>query len=323
MKTVFVTGGSGYIGRNLIGELVARKYKIKALARSEKSAKIVRDLGAEAVIGDMFANQALIAGMKGADILFHLAADTTHNGKSKAQEKINLDGTRTVYLAAQIAGIKRAVHLSTEAVLLEGKPLVYANEQMPYPKKFAGSYSYTKAKAEQIALSFNSEDMQVLVMRPRFVWGRDDTTAMPQLLHAARSGKLAWIGGGDYLTETTHIANVIHGLFSVLDKGKAGEIYFITDGEPISFRTFITELLATQNQKVTDKSVPRFLVKNVVVIGEILAKITGGCIKAPMSFQEYATLGVPVTIDISKAKEELGYQPIITREQGLAELRQD
>lgn len=317
---VFVTGGSGFIGRNLIRALGEQGHEVRALARSDRSAKIVENLGAMPVRGDLMDYESLDQGMNGADLLFHLAADTSHGLDSTRQDKTNLEGTRNVYKAAKSVGVTPAVHLSSEAVLLSGKPLINAEETTPYPDKFAGGYSRSKALAEQVALRANGEGLEVVVVRPRFVWGRDDTTALPQLIDAAKSGKLAWISGGHYPISTTHIANAVHGMILAVEKGRAGEIYFVTDGDPLDFRTFITEMLATQNVAAPTKSVPRVLVKAVVKFGEILGKFTAGKLKGPMSWQEYGTLGVPVTLDISKACRELDYQAVITVEEGMREL---
>ena len=320
--SVFVTGGSGYIGRNLLRALVAKGAQVRALARSEGSAKVVADLGAEPVAGDLMNREALGAGMAGVDYLIHAAADTDHGLDSASQDEANLEGSRNVYSAARSCGVRRALHLSTEAVLLTGKPLVNADESTPIPERHAGGYSRTKAASERIALSESRDGLEVVVIRPRFVWGRDDTTALPQLVEAARSGKLSWIGGGRYLMSTTHIANVVQGVMLALEKGRGGEVYFITDGEPVEFREFVTRLLQTAGAKPPTSEIPRWLVATVVRAGDRLARITGGAIQGPMSWQEYAVLGVEVTLNIDKATRELGYAPVISREEGLAELNQ-
>jgi nucleoside-diphosphate-sugar epimerase len=259
--------------------------------------------------------------MNGADALVHAAADTDHGRPTKAQEITNLEGTRNVYEAAHAAGVKRAVHISTEAVLIDGRPIVNADETWPIPEKLAGGYSRTKAGAERVALAANGNGMDVIVMRPRFVWGRDDTTALPQLVAAVKSGKLVWFDGGDYLTSTTHIANVVEGVRLCLEKGRGGEVYFVTDAEDIAFRPWVTALLATQGLDASGvKNVPRGLMNFIVNGGELLANLTGGALSGPLGRQEYATVGNTVTLNIAKAREELGYAPVMSRAEGLAEL---
>ena len=320
-QTVFVTGGSGYIGRNILRALAESGHRVRALARSATSADAVANLGAEPVLGDLSDIEALRKGMSGVGYLVHAAADTDHGLASSAQEDANLQGSRNVYAEAKRAGVHRALHLSTEAVLLSGQPLTNADETTPIPDSPAGGYSKTKALAERIALEHSSDSLEVVVLRPRFVWGRDDTTALPQLIDAARSGKLSGIGGGHYRMSTTHIANAVHGILLALERGRAGEVYFVTDGEPVEFRAFITELLATQGVEVPSREIPRWLVVAAIRIGDSLARMTGGAIRGPMSWQEYAVLGVEVTLNIEKARRELGYSPVISREEGLAELQ--
>ena len=313
----FVTGGSGYIGRNLLRRLQKEGCKANALVRSEASAEVVRALGATPVMGDITTPTPLNDAMQGADLLFHLAADTSHGRVTPLQQKANQEGTRAVFAAAKAAGVSRALHLSTEAVLLSGAPLKNANETKPYPDKFAGGYSKSKALAEQAALASMETGFEVVVMRPRFVWGGDDTTALPALIEAAQSGKLAWIDGGQYLTSTTHIENVVHGMVLTMEKGRAGEVYFITDGAALPFRDFVSRLLATQKIDVPQKQVPRWLVRTAVELGELASGLTGGRLSGPMSKQEYATLGVEVSLDIAKARKDLGYAPVVSVDEGM------
>lgn len=314
---VFVTGGSGFVGRNLIRRLVADGHRVRALARSEASAGAVAALGAEPKRGDILDPVSLEAAMAGCAWLVHAAADTGHGAFEAQQHHTNLEGTRNVLRAARRAGIARAVHVSTEAVLLTGAPLHNATESMPIPKRHAGSYSASKAAAEQAALAENGAGLEVIAVRPRFVWGRDDTTALPQLVAAAKSGKLAWIGGGRYLTSTTHIDNVAEGIVRALERGRGGEAYFITDGAPVEFRGFVSALLRRAGVEPPERSAPRWLVVLAARIGDLLERISGGRITAPIGGQEYGTVGVEVTLDISKAERELGYRPVITRDAGL------
>lgn len=322
METLLVTGASGYLGRNIVREFLARGHKVRGLTRSDASSDLIRQLGAEPVRGDIMDRASLDAAMSGAVAIVHAAADTDHGRPTAAQERTNLEGTQNVYDAARAAGVKRAVHISTEAVLVDGRPIVNADETWPIPAKLAGGYSRTKAGAERVALAANGNGMDVIVMRPRFVWARDDTTALPQLVAAVSSGKLVWFDGGEYLTSTTHIANVVEGVRLCLEKGRGGEVYFVTDAEDIAFHAWITALLATQGIDVSGvKSVPRGLMNFIVNAGELMANLTRGALSGPLGRQEYATVGNTVTLNIAKARKELGYTPVISRTAGLAELK--
>lgn len=317
---LFLTGGSGYVGRNLIRHFTSLGVDVVALARSVQACTAVESLGARAVQGDLFSPN-LQDDMVGCQALIHAAADTDHGLPSAAQHRTNVEGTRHVLAAARQAGIRRAVHLSTESVLLDGTALVQAHEQLAYPPRPAGGYSASKAEAERTARAMNGGGLDVVIVRPRFVWGRDDTTALPQLLAAVDSGKFAWIDGGHYRTSTTHIANLVHGIERALLAGTPGGCYFIADADDVEFRTFIGAMLATQGRPVPDKEVPRWLVRCVAAAGAGMARLLGGRWQPPVTRQALATSAVEVTLDTGKARRELGYVPPITREQGLAELQ--
>ena len=316
---IFLTGGSGYIGRNLIRHFVATGVPVVALARSPKSESIVAELGATPFSGDMLGT-GLTRGMEGCDILIHAAADTDHGPSTQSQQRVNEEGTRAVFEAAQAAGIRRAIYLSTESVMADGHPLVNVDETHPLPRRPAGGYSRSKAAAERIALSFQDGGMDVVAVRPRFVWGRDDTTALPTLLGAVQSGQFAWISGGRYLTTTTHIANLCHGVDLAIARGRGGEVYFLGDDEPALFRDFATALLETQGVKPPEKSVPRAVLRLIAGLGDWLHSVSGGKVTAPLTLQSYATSAVPITLDIGKARRELGYAPVMSRQAGLSEM---
>lgn len=319
-RRIFLTGGSGYVGRNLIRHFVQCGVAVVALARSEQAVALVRALGATAYRADLL-DQQLAGGMAGCDTLVHAAADTFHGAGSPTQRHVNEQGTRNVFAAARAAGIGRAVHISTEAVLATGKPLINVDETAALPRRPAGSYSLSKGTAETIALSFSNDAFTVTALRPRFVWGRDDTTALPQLIKAVRSNQFAWISGGAYLTDSTHIANLCEAVSLALRHGRGGEVYFITDGEPIPFRDFVSALLHTQGLAAPQKSVPRALLRIIAAIGDVLGNCSKGRIKPPLTLQSFATSAVEITLNIDKARRELGYAPVISRLQGLEEMR--
>jgi nucleoside-diphosphate-sugar epimerase len=316
---LFLTGGSGYLGRNLIRHCVARGIAVHALARSPQAAATVSALGARAVRGDLLDPQ-LADLMTGCRSLVHAAADTRHGHADASQQRTNGAGTANAFAAAQAAGIARAVHIGTESVLLDGRPLIDATEDLPFPRRFAGGYSRSKAQAETIALASASARFHVVGVRPRFVWGRDDTTALPVLVAAARAGQLAWIDGGHYLTSTTHVANLCAGVERAMLHGANGQAYFLADAAPVPFREFVSRLLETQGIAAPTRAVPGWLVRAVASAGGLLAAVSGGRIRPPVTRQDLATMAVAVTLDIGKARRDLGYAPVIGLEEGLREL---
>jgi nucleoside-diphosphate-sugar epimerase len=313
VKRAFVTGGSGFVGGRLIPALRTRGVEVAALARSDSSASKVESLGATSVRGDLDAFAALEAGMRGCDVVFHAAAHTDQFDPVEVHMRITTKGTENVLAAARNAGIKRVVHVGTEAVLADGNPIVRADESRPLPKRPLGAYPLTKGLAERAVIAANRDGLETVVVRPRFVWGKGDTNLLPEFIDAVRAGKFGWIGGGRYLTSTVHVDNVVEGMLLAAEKGKPGEIYFLTDGAPVEFRDFITKLLHTQGVDAGERNVPRWIARTAVTL-------TSWMKRPPLTKTAFALMAHEVTVDDSKARRELGYAGKKTIEQGLAEM---
>src|SRR5689334_6396820 len=127
-RSAFVTGGSGFVGGTLIRRLVGEGWRVRALARSDAAAEKVAQLGAQPIHGDLEARAALRAGAHGCHYAFHAAAHLGATGDLEAFERINVGGTKNVLAACRDAGVRRFVHVGTEAALLAGEPLVFADE---------------------------------------------------------------------------------------------------------------------------------------------------------------------------------------------------
>ena len=314
MAIAFVTGGSGFVGRNLIRALVARGVTVRALARSDRSIAAVEALGATAVKGDLDDRDAMQRGMTGAEVVYHAAAQTDQSASRDDFHRVTVVGTENALAAARAAGVKRFVHVGTEAVLADGKPIVRADETRPRAARPAGPYPWSKGLAEEKVIAANGGGFETVVIRPRFIWGADDTSVLPELIAAVKAGRFGWIGGGHYLTSTCHIANVVEGALLAAERGAPGGIYFLTDGEPVELRGFVTDMLRTQGVEPGDREVPLW-------VARVAAALTGWRKKPILRKQEIALFGVEVTDVDKRARDELGYVGKMTREQGLAEMR--
>jgi nucleoside-diphosphate-sugar epimerase len=321
VSTAFVTGGSGFIGGALVRRLVADGWTVRALARSDASAETVRERGAEPVRGDLDDVAAMAAGATGCELAFHSAAHLGDWGSRAEFESGNVIGTRNALAAARQAGVRRFVHVGTEAGLLAGQPLVEVDERAPLRFDSPVLYSSTKARAEEAVIEANQDGLQTVVVRPRFVWGRGDRTLLPVMTEMVRSGRFAWIGGGRQRTSTTHVANVVHGLLLAADRGAPGGVYFVTDGEPVVFRSFVTRLLATQGVTPPDRSVPLPVARALAAVSETAWRLLPLPGRPPLTRFAVWVSALETTIDITRARTELGYAPVMTIDQGLEELQ--
>ncbi len=318
---VFVTGGSGFIGGRLIQRLASEGRRVRALARSDAAARRVAELGAEPVRGDIADRASLASTAAGTDVALHLAAHLGEWGPWADFERGNVEGTRNVLAACAEAGVRRFVHCGTEAALMAGDPLVHVDETAPLRPDSRAPYPATKAQAELAVREANRGGFETVAVRPRFVWGKGDTTLLPGMVATVEAGQWAWVGGGTNVTDTAHVDNVVEGLVLAAEKGRPGEAYFITDDEPVVFREFVTAMLESQDVQPPDRSLPAWTAAPMARVCEAAWKLLPLRGDPPMTTFRSWLLTQECTIDISKAKAELGYTPLVTREQGLAELR--
>lgn len=318
--TAFVTGGSGFIGQALIRRLVRDGWAVRALARSEDAAGTVEAAGAKAVRGDLGDTEAMRQGAGGCEVAFHSAAALGDWGRREEFERVNVEGTRNALSATREAGVRRFVHVGTEAALMAGDPLVNVNEDAPLRPDSKALYSSTKAAAEQLVRAANGPGFETVVVRPRFVWGRGDTTLLPALREMVEKGRFAWIGGGRQLTATTHVENTVEGLVLAAERGRPGGVYFVTDGEPVVFRDFVSDLMRTQGIEPPARSVPAPVAGALAAAGEAIWGALGRGSAPPVTRFAYWASAQECTIDISRARDELGYRPPVSRDEGLREL---
>jgi nucleoside-diphosphate-sugar epimerase len=321
MASAFVTGGSGFIGGRLIERLRAEGLEVRALARSDRAAEAVAQRGAEPVRADLDDVETMCTGAGGCEFAFHAAAKAEDWGPREEFERVNVDGTANVLSACRQAGVRRFVHVGTEAALMAGQPLVNVDESAPLRPDSPSLYPSTKAMAEQAVRQANEPgEFETVVVRPRFVWGPGDTTVLPSIAAAVKSGQFRWIGGGRHKTSTTHVDNVAEGLWLGATKGTAGAAYFVTDGEPVVFRDFVTKLLATQGIDAPDGELPAPVARALAAAGEAAWRALPLPGSPPLTRMALWVSSLECTIDISRARAELGYSPVKSIDDGLSEL---
>lgn len=317
---IFISGGSGFIGGYII-ECLAGQHDFIAMSRSEASDRILEARGATPVrcaLGQVSAEM-----LAGCDVVIHCAAHIGPGGDRSYYWGINVAGSENLVKAAKAAGVKRFIHLGSEAGCFYGQVMEDIDETYPLAPQSPYHYPATKAEAEMRVLRENDpgRGFEVISLRPRFVWGPGDRTLMPNLVKAARWHAFAWIDHGRHRTSTTHVANITHGVELVLNgKGEGGQAYFITDDEVRSFHDIISQFLWTQNLKAGSVSLPSGLVRGAVYL---LQKSWEGLrLKAHLPINRFAValMSRNCTIRIDKARRELGFSPVISFDEGIQQL---
>lgn len=319
-RVAFVTGGSGFLGRALIPALLAAGFRVRALARSAHAQATVQHQGATPVPGDLADTAALRAGCTGASLVVHSAAYAQAWGPIESFQAVNVQGTRHVLDAARAAGVGRVVHISTESVLLDGRPLVRVTEDWPLPERAIGMYPDTKLAAERLAVAANAPGFEVMVIRPRFIWGRGDTTVLPLLREMVAHGRFSWINGGEHLTSTCHVRNVCEGVLLAAERGRGGAVYHVTDGEPQVLRTFVSRMLATQGVVPPTRNIPLGAALAAARAAELAWRWLPLSGEPPATRAAVLLIGQEMTISDARARQELGYVGRVGIDEGLMEM---
>jgi nucleoside-diphosphate-sugar epimerase len=293
MAQVFVTGGSGFIGKALVRRLLDEGHSVRALVRSTPSADVVTALGARPVLGELTDPTTWQDAVAGSEVVFHLAAETDITADRARQELVTVQGTRAAVAAARFAQVPRFVFCGSEAALLAGEPLLEVDETAPLRPDSEAAYSATKAAAEQIVLDANAPGFAAVSIRPRFVWG-PGSHLVEGLVAAARAGQFAWIDGGRHLTDVTHVANAVEGLLLGWTKGRPGQAYFVTDQHRVVLREFLEKQFASYG---LDTPIP-----------DMDAATAAEQVPVPGRW----FLGQPCLLRTDKAVAELGYAPVVT-----------
>lgn len=320
MKKIFLTGASGFIG-GAITKRLSREHWVLAMARTAQSHDKIKALGARPLTCTLETIGWEL--LKEVDVVIHCAAFVEPWGKFQDFYDVNVTGTRRLIEAAKKAGVKRFIHVSTEAVLFHGQDMIDADETYPYPSSSPFPYSETKRQAEQLVIAANVPGkFETIVLRPRLVWGPGDETILKNLSEMVDKGRFRWIDEGAYLTSTCHVENFADATLLAMERGKGGEVYFIVDKEVSTMRDFLTALLGTVGRTPGNQSLSGKLARTVAWWVEAFWKLLRIRKKPPITRFSAAIMSSHCTINGEKAQRELGYVPRISLEAGLAELRQ-
>jgi nucleoside-diphosphate-sugar epimerase len=302
MTQVFVTGGSGFIGRVLARRLLDDNHSVRVLVRSDASAQKVTALGAEPVRGDLTDPSTWREAVAGSEVMFHLAAETDLAADRVRHELVSVTGTQAAVDAARHARVSRFVHCGSEAALLAGEPLVDIDETAPLRPDSEAAYCAAKAKAEKIVLDANEPGFATVSIRPRFVWG-PESILIDGLVAAAKAGQFAWIDGGHQTTDVTYVDNAVEGLMLGWQHGRPGQAYFVTDQHRVTFRDFMETQFGIYGVEVPA----------VDMDAETAAR------EVPVPARWF--LSQQCTLRTDKAAADLGYKPVIAQAAGLSAVR--
>jgi hypothetical protein len=166
----------------------------------------------------------------------------------------------------------------------------------------------------------NIADTECIILRPAFIWGQGGEQ-LDRVVDKVRSGQFMWIDHGDVSMEMVHVDNVVEGVRLALTQGGSGQVYWLTDGRPMPVREFLGALLRARGVEAPDKSMPGSLARPVAAGIEAVWRLLGLKSTPPLSRFQLDFIALPRRYDLGKSRRELGYKPVRTFEQGIAEMQ--
>lgn len=325
VKRVFVTGAGGFLGLALCRYLRSADIAVIGFARGDypELAKI----GVELIKGDISDSEAVHKAMQDVDLVFHVASKAGVWGDKSDYFSANVSGTENVISACLTHNIDKLIYTSTPSVTFSGKDENSVNESAPYAEQFLNFYGLSKAIAEQRVIEANNDRLKTVSLRPHLIWGPNDPHLAPRVLQRAKMGKLKLVGKTDKLVDTIYVDNAVYAHLLAANKLSqaqptcAGKAYFLSNDQPILMADMLNKILACKNLPPVTSRIPASLAYAVGTLLEWLYIALRKQQEPIMTKFVAKQLSTSHYYDISAAKKDLGYEALITIDQGMEKLK--
>lgn len=324
MTRALVTGGGGFLGKAIVRLLLEGGHEVVSFSRAPHAD--VEALGARHLRGDVADEAQVRRAARGCDTVFHVAAKADPWGSDRDYFRTNVLGTRSVIAACRAAGVPRLVHTSSPCVVFDGGDLAGVDESAPYGVSPGSAYQLTKTTAELMALAASGRELAVVALRPHLIWGPGDHHLVPRLVARARQGRLRLVGTGANVIDHVFVDNAARAHLQAarhLEPGSrlAGRAYFVTNGEPRPIAELLDGILRAHALPPVRRRIPAGVACWAGWLLEQLHRaldLTGEPLVTRFLAKELST---DHWFDISAARRDFGYAPLVTLEEGLERLR--
>ncbi|NDC82877.1 NAD(P)-dependent oxidoreductase [bacterium] len=318
---IFVSGGTGFVGRNLVWALAQAGHQVTFSGRNRKAALLVLGKSIlptkflEMDHSDPAFQNKLQHYLRSMDVVIHNAALSSPWGTYDQFHRANVEATHLLLQASKIAGISKFIYLSTPTVYFKFEDLFNIAEEstLPSPVNF---YAKTKLDGENLVAS--SGIPQTIIFRPRAIFGPWDTTLFPRLLRVMKLGKVPIFRNGQIWTDLTFIDNLTAAALLSLkhNTNEPVSIFNISNGTPIQITSLFEYIKTYFDLDFKTINLPHTPIHILASLFEKVSILT----KNEPLFTPYSigTLAFSQTLNISKAKQILGYKPLVTIEEGIA-----
>jgi nucleoside-diphosphate-sugar epimerase len=301
MKTAFVTGGTGFVGLNLVALLKEQGWRVIAIHRKSSNTKYLSALGPELRECGIDDTARLVETMpEGVDTVFHVAGDISWwRGHDARLVRTNVDGTRHVVEAALARKAKRLVHTSSVAAFGLGHDVV--SERTPSSAAASPlAYVRTKWLGEEEVKKAIAKGLDAVILNPGNIVGPFDTTSWARLFQMLKRGKLPGVppGSGSYV----HAREVARAHIEAATKGATGEQWLLggADATYAELVSIMAELMGVK----APRAIPAWILRTMGIVNDGVSRVTR---KEPDITAGNATLVCSRwSIDSAKAERDLG-----------------
>jgi len=307
---ILVTGATGFVGSAVVRKLIGRGLPVRALVRPASDRSNLDGLEIDIVEGDLLETATLKPALYGCSGLFHVAADyRLWAPDPEPMFRANVDGTRTILLAAGDCGVERIVYTSSVAVLGNRPGDGVADEETPVTfKDMIGPYKQSKFLAEaEVRELIESQGLPVVIVNPSTPIGPRDIKPTPtgRMIVEAASGRMpAYVGTG---LNVVHVDDVAEGHLLAFEKGVVGQRY-ILGGENMSLREILTTIARITGGKPPRVKIPTGAVLPFAYMAEAWARVSG--VKEPFATVDGLRMAKKkMFFSHAKADRELGHAP--------------
>ncbi len=280
----------------------------------------------ETVQADLRDRDAAVAACRGMDVVFHAAGVAGIGGPWQRYFQSNTLAARHVVEGCRRHGVPRLVYTSSPSVTFDGRDQQGVDESAPYAVRWLSHYAHSKALAERDVLAANDPArLMTCASRRHLIWGPRDRSLVPRLLALAAAGRLRRIGDGTNLIDTAYVENVAeaHLLASdalVAGSPVAGRAYFISQGEPVNCWQWIDSLLTLAGLSPIRKRMSLGAAWAMGASLECLYRLLGLEADPPMTRFLAAQLARSHYYNVRAAREDFGYTPRVSTDEGLRRL---
>jgi nucleoside-diphosphate-sugar epimerase len=321
-QKILVTGGGGFLGFAIVKMLMDKGYDVTSFSRNRYDS--LDDLGAAQIQGNLADPDDVDRAVQGMDAVFHVAAKPGVWGRYDDYYTTNTLGTQHVVDACVRHQIHHLIHTSSPSVVFTAGDMEGVDESVPYTETFHTHYIKTKKMAEDIVLdAVHNRGLNAIIIRPHLIWGPRDNHLVPRVIQ--RRKKLFKVGSRNNLVDTIYIDNAAHAHVLAHERlsesdALSGRVYFISQDDPIPMWDMINGILAAGGYPPITRTLPHRVVWCIGAVLEgvyTLFRLPG---EPKMTRFVADELGTSHYFDISAAKRDLGYQPLISTDEGLARL---